>query len=175
MTYTIGDALRSGDGNPALLDTATGALSRAALILRLEEAAALATRLGHGVSIVVLDLGRPWALCDAYGPAAVDTVLAGIVDRLWDLARRSDTVARIGPARLAVLLPATERAGAELYASRLLPRLTRAVYQVGDAGVRVRLSVCVVGAEAGEAHTGATLLAIADEAKTTLPPKPCMR
>lgn len=123
MSQAIQEAVNSDDGNPALLDTATGALSRIAFTLRLEEAAALSARLGHRLSLVRVDLREPYALCDAYGPHAVDTILAATVDRMWELARRSDTVARIGPARLAVLLPATDEAGAALYLDRLLPVL----------------------------------------------------
>ncbi len=150
MSQTLDKAIHSDDGNPALLDTATGALSRTAFILRLEEAAALAARLGHGLALVCLDLREPKALCAAHGPHAVDAILAQAVDRLWDRARHSDTVARIAPARLAVLLPATDQVGAELYASRLLPAL-RAPYRLDGAAVQAGFDISVTGVSSAEA------------------------
>ena len=145
----IQDALHRGDGNPALLDTATGALSAIAFTMRVEEAASLAGRLGHGLSVVTIDLRRPQELLDRYGPHAVDTVLSAIVDRLWELARRSDTVARVGAARLAVLLPATDRDGADLYVARLVPVLADP-YQLAGEPVEVRVDVTVTGVTADE-------------------------
>jgi diguanylate cyclase (GGDEF)-like protein len=158
MNHPITDALYSGDGNPALLDTSTGALSRAAFALRLDETAALAVRLGYPVSVMMVDVCRPDALCDIYGDDALDSVLSQMVDRLWGLARRSDTVARVTWARLAVLLPGTDRAGAELYASRLRPSL-EAPYRVRDGYVRAGIALTVEGVAHGEPIDSTALLA----------------
>ncbi|MFN8555819.1 MAG: hypothetical protein U0531_00180 [Dehalococcoidia bacterium] len=79
MSRAIVRALAIGEGNPALLDTATGALSREAFTLRVEEAAALAGRLGHAVSIVRIELSRPGDLRSRYGAESVDALLAEMV------------------------------------------------------------------------------------------------
>jgi diguanylate cyclase (GGDEF)-like protein len=162
MSGVLHGALQSDDGNPALLDTATGALSRVAFTLRLEEAAALAARLGHGISVVLVDLSEPSQLCAQHGPHAVDLVLAEMVDRLWGIARRSDTVARIGPARLAVLLPATDRPGAELHAARLQAWFGARPYVLPAGPARVRFEISVVGVLRDETPVGDALLAAID-------------
>lgn len=120
---SIEGAIHTGEGNPALLDTATGALSRAAFTLRLEEAIALAVRLRYPVSAVVIDLVDAELLRERRGPEAIDLALAAAVDRVWGVARRSDTLARVGPARLVQLLPATDGDAALAYAARLKPVL----------------------------------------------------
>ena len=162
MNYPLHDALHSADGNPALLDTATGALSRAAFILRLEEAGALAARLGHGVSVVVVDVAEPAAGHGAlpYGPV-IDGVLGALVDRMWSLARRSDTVARIGGDRLALLLPATHRRGAERLAGRL-ETLLAAPCITEHGAVSVAVQVRAVGTEPGQPVDASELLYTVD-------------
>ncbi len=147
--HAIQEAMQRGDGNPALLDTATGALSAIAFTMRVEEAVALANRLGHGLSIVTIELRRPRELVAHFGATAVDSVLSIIVDRLWELARRSDTVARAGPQRLAVLLPATDRDSADLYVARLMPVLADP-YHVDGQPVEVQVDVVVTGVTTGE-------------------------
>jgi diguanylate cyclase (GGDEF)-like protein len=157
LHHALERALTSGDGNPALLDTATGALSREAFLLRLEEAVALTGRLGCGLSLVTVDLRGAEALCYAHGAEVIDRVLADIVDRLWSLARKSDSVARTGPTRLCVLLPATDRAGAEVYAARLRPYLA-ATYHYKDHPLRATIDVAVAGTLPGEIPDSADLL-----------------
>lgn len=160
MSRAIVRALAIGEGNPALLDTATGALSREAFTLRVEEAAALAGRLGHAVSIVRIELSRPGDLRNRYGAESVDALLAEMVDRLWGLARLSDTVARIGSERLAVLLPATDRTGAARYAARVRPYLEATPYRLRRGEVRPDLLVCVAGATSGERTSPASLIGL---------------
>ena len=157
MHHTLEHALNSDDGNPALLDTATGALSREAFVLRLEEAAALAGRLGYGLSVVMVDLRGPEALCYAHGAEVVDRILAEIVDRLWSIARKSDSVARTGPARLCVLLAATDLEGAEVYAERLRSYLSE-VYTYKGTPLQATIDVSVTGTLPGEIPDGDALL-----------------
>ncbi len=148
-------ALRDGDGNPPLLDPATGALSREAFILRIEEAAALSARLGHGIAIVVVEVQWP-----PPGPL-LDAVLGELVDRLWARARRSDSVARLAADRLALLLPATDRYGAARTAARL-ERLLAAPCRVGPQPLQPRLTVQVAGTPAGRPAAPADVLALID-------------
>ncbi len=148
-------ALLHGAGNPALLDPATGALSREAFILRVEEAAALGTRLGHGIAAVVIEVQWP-------PPGALlDAVLGELVDRVWAQARRSDSVARLAATRLAVLLPATDRDGAVRAAARLEPLLA-APCRVGPQTLRPRVALHVAGTPSGRPATAADVLALID-------------
>ncbi len=159
---SLRDALVEGAGNPALLDPATGAISLQAFTLRVEEACALGARLGHGVSVIFIDLRSPSVLSGAAGET-VDAVLSGMVDRIWAQARRSDTVARIGPARLALLLPATHEEGAMQYASRLRILLAEP-YTTDGAQLSARMQITAAGSAPGMEPVAAELLAFADAA-----------
>lgn len=160
MTTQLGDALTGIDGNPALLDTATGALSRAAFVLHLEEAAALGARIGHAVSVLIVDVGWP-ELPAGFDDGVRDVVLTEIVDWVWGRARRSDTIARIGAARMAVILPATDRDGAERYAAKVAS-LLEGPYRHGGARVAVTLSIRAVGTAEGEQPDSRVLLSQID-------------
>ncbi len=156
------EALVGDAGNPGLLDPATGAISREAFTLRVEEACALGVRLGHGVSLIIINLLWPVAIPGVAGDA-VDAVLSGMVDRVWGQARRSDTVARVGAARLALLLPATHEDGATLYASRLRMLLAEP-YAFGAAEIWPRLHVLASGSTPATEPDAAYLLALIDAA-----------
>jgi GGDEF domain-containing protein len=158
MTNQLYAAIQGDDGNPKLLDTATGALSPAAFTLRLEETAALARRLGHGMSVLLIDVRwLPQPEQPAEDDVAYDMILSELVDRFWARARQSDTIARIGPARLAILLPATDHDGGALYARKLLP-LLEGPYPFGAAALHAELSVTVMGTEPDETPSSAYLL-----------------
>ncbi len=148
-------ALWNGAGNPPLLDPATGALSREAFILRVEEAAALGARLGHSIAAVVVEVHWP-----PPGPF-LDAVLCEIVDRVWRYGRRSDVVARVGPDRLAILLPATDCDGAVRAAARL-ERLLGEPCRAGPRDVRPRLAVRVAATPAGQPAAAADVLTLID-------------
>jgi diguanylate cyclase (GGDEF)-like protein len=160
MTTQLADVLTEADGNPALLDTATGALSRAAFVLQLEEAAALGARIGHAVSVLVVDVSWPELPAGRDGGIG-DLVLTEIVDRVWGRARRSDTIARIGGARMAVLLPATDREGAKRYAAKVAA-LLEGPYRIGGEHVAVTFSIRALGTVEGERPVSTTLLAQID-------------
>lgn len=148
-------ALLDGAGNPALLDPATGALSREAFILRVEEAAALGARLGYGIAAIVVEVQWP-------PPGALlEAVLGELVDRIWAQARRSDSVARLAVGRLAVLLPATDRDGAARTAARLEPLLA-APYRLGPRTLRPCLALRVTGTPSGRPAAAADVLALLD-------------
>lgn len=157
----LGEMAGAPAGNPALLDTATGALSRAAFLLRLEEAVALAARLVHSVSMLVVDVLQPAPAANGAASEEVNAVLAGIVDKVWALARRSDTVARLGPGRLAVLLPATDEAGAINYAERLEPLLA-GPFWLGGREIPARVALSVICPPPGEAPVSGLLLEAAE-------------
>jgi diguanylate cyclase (GGDEF)-like protein/PAS domain S-box-containing protein len=89
----------------ALHDMLTGLSNRTLLQDRLQQALVTATRDGHSVSLLVLDLDRFKAINDTYGHHYGDLVLQEVARRLVGSLRRSDTVARLGGDEIAIILP----------------------------------------------------------------------
>jgi diguanylate cyclase (GGDEF)-like protein len=97
----------------ARTDALTGLYSRRAFEERLEHDLALARRHGRPLTLVYVDLDNFKSLNDAQGHAAGDEALRRTARVLESATRRTDTVARMGGDKFALLLPETTRAGAE--------------------------------------------------------------
>jgi diguanylate cyclase (GGDEF)-like protein len=89
----------------ALLDPLTGLPNRRLLNDRLERAAAVATRTGLHVGLVLLDIDRFKEVNDTLGHPRGDALLKVVAERLRGTARDADTVARLGGDEFAILLP----------------------------------------------------------------------
>jgi diguanylate cyclase (GGDEF)-like protein len=97
----------------ARIDALTGTANRRAFDEQLEHALALSARLGHPLTLAYLDLDDLKRLNDREGHAAGDRALMVVGRTLGEAMRRTDTVARLGGDEFALLLPDTDRAGAE--------------------------------------------------------------
>lgn len=86
-------------------DTLTGLPNRALLMDRLEQALASATRTGHGLAVLFLDLDHFKQINDRFGHALGDQVLVQVAERLLGLVRRTDTVARLGGDEFVLIVP----------------------------------------------------------------------
>ena len=101
-------------------DSLTDLPNRVLLDDRLEQGLLAAERSKRPLSFLLLDLDRFKLVNDSLGHAAGDQVLQEIARRLRGLLREVDTVARLGGDEFAVVLPQTEREGAELTAMKVL-------------------------------------------------------
>jgi diguanylate cyclase (GGDEF)-like protein len=90
--------------NLAHHDPLTGAPNRALFQDRAEIALARASRHGHYLALLLVDLDRFKPINDTYGHEAGDKVLCVVVERALATVRKSDTVARLGGDEFAVLL-----------------------------------------------------------------------
>ena len=105
----------------AFRDPLTGLANRTLFNDRLAQAVGTASRTGHAMSVLLIDLDRFKEVNDVLGHPVGDQLLIQVAGRLRrELRRTTDTVARIGGDEFAVLLPAQGREGAALLARELL-------------------------------------------------------
>ncbi|BAZ93077.1 GGDEF domain-containing protein [Thiohalobacter sp. COW1] len=127
----------------AATDALTGAANRREFMSRLEQEAARARRGEQTLSLLMFDLDHFKVVNDEHGHQAGDEVLKVVADLAREVLRPSDVLGRLGGEEFAVLLPAAELDLACQVAERLRQRLEREVIRVGDAQVRITLSVGV--------------------------------
>jgi diguanylate cyclase (GGDEF)-like protein len=96
----------------AARDRLTGVYNRGQFDLAIEFEVERAMRLGHQLSVAVLDLDRFKHINDTFGHAAGDRVLVEVAARLARGMRATDMIARYGGEEFAILFPHTGRAAA---------------------------------------------------------------
>ena len=126
-------------------DALTGLPNRRAFDEELAREVARAARSGKPLAVVVLDVDRFKGVNDTYGHAAGDAVLREIAARAATAVRAGDFVARIGGEEFAVLLQATDLAGARELAERVRSAVGAAPFPTGAGPLAVTASLgCAV-------------------------------
>lgn len=160
------DALEAKQGELDQLasrDGLTGLLNRRVFLDRLEHALAQARRSQGQLALLFVDLDRFKAINDEHGHAAGDVVLQTLAQRLQQLVREADTVARIGGDEFVILLDHADPAtAAETVAEKVRCALALPI-QFGTLQLRAGASIGIGrypqdGSDVGE------LLAAADRA-----------
>jgi diguanylate cyclase len=102
-------------------DHLTGVPNRALLNDRITQACLDADRKGHQVALLFIDIDRFKQINDSLGHRAGDAVLSALVGRLKAVARKSDTVARIGGDEFIILMEdLAHSSDADIVARRLV-------------------------------------------------------
>jgi diguanylate cyclase (GGDEF)-like protein len=91
-----------------------------------------ATRFGHPLGVLMLDIDRFKPVNDTYGHAAGDAVLRELARRVKECVREVDTVARYGGEEFALLLPETQLDGSERLAGRVLVAIRSEPFRLPD-------------------------------------------
>jgi diguanylate cyclase (GGDEF)-like protein/PAS domain S-box-containing protein len=149
-------------------DALTGIHNRRSFLDRASDELASASRHGHEVALLMMDLDHFKDINDQHGHAGGDSVLRSFVQTARTVMRQSDVFGRVGGEEFAALLPHTGLDGARAIAERLLQQ-TRSQPAVLDDGVVASYTVSVgVATLAAALATGASgidlLMAAADRA-----------
>ncbi len=143
----------------ASTDPLTNLPNRRLFERRLRSEAARAERYERDLSLAIVDIDHFKSVNDSFGHEAGDEALKEVAERLRQLARQGELVARIGGEEFAWLLPETDAIGALTAAERA--RRAVASEELGPAGtMTVSVGVCSL-AEAGGARE---LMGCADRA-----------
>ncbi|MEB3236542.1 MAG: diguanylate cyclase [Candidatus Sericytochromatia bacterium] len=140
----------------AITDGLTGVYNRRYLQRQLESELRRASRLGHGTTVLLLDVDFFKAFNDAHGHLLGDQVLRSLAHVLKESVRETDVVARYGGEEFAVILPETPLDAALAVVSRFRSRLRQHPFW-GRSQTPVQITVSI-----GLAHH-ATSRSTADE------------
>lgn len=121
----------------AATDALTDLVNRRQADVLLEREAARARRLGSSTGIVMIDVDHFKNVNDSYGHKVGDAALVHLARRLRSRVRASDIVARYGGEELLLILPDTDIEGATGLAEMLRRSLEEALFQHGDANIRL--------------------------------------
>ena len=134
----------------ALHDPLTDLPNRRLLQDRLEHALSRAERDGSTVAVFYLDLEGFKAVNDEFGHEAGDRLLVAVAERIKNLLRYEDTLARFGGDEFAVLLERVENPSEALRVAHRIAESLREPFGVSDYRVSVNTSI---GIALGDANT----------------------
>jgi diguanylate cyclase (GGDEF)-like protein len=127
-------------------DPLTGLANRRAFDEALDAAFARLRRLREPFVLLSLDVDRFKSINDSHGHAGGDEVLCTIARGLVQSIREVDGVFRVGGEEFAVLVAATDLAGAQVAAERLRQTVAASPVPIGDQLVDVTVSIGLVPA-----------------------------
>jgi diguanylate cyclase (GGDEF)-like protein/PAS domain S-box-containing protein len=133
----------------AFHDGLTGLANRALFRDRLDQAVARSLRSNDVLAVLVLDLDGLKQTNDSLGHDAGDELLRQVAERLTEITRPSDTLARIGGDEFALLMDGSNQAQAVNLTRRLLERLS-APLTVANHELSVGASVGIAIHSGGE-------------------------
>jgi diguanylate cyclase (GGDEF)-like protein/PAS domain S-box-containing protein len=108
----------------AIYDALTGCHNRRYLLNRIDQAISRARRTHEALALIFIDLNRFKPVNDTYGHATGDALLKGVVARLRECVRETDTLARVGGDEFVILMETNVLAQTpDLIRDRIVARL----------------------------------------------------
>ncbi|MDR5683180.1 MAG: GGDEF domain-containing protein [Armatimonadota bacterium] len=125
----------------SITDALTGLFNRRHFNERLEDEFQRAARYGQPLSVLIADLRGLKRVNDTMGHAAGDEVLRQVASALRQAIRTTDLAFRIGGDEFAFVVPSTDAHGAAALADALAAEIRQTPIHVGDAVIRVAMTV----------------------------------
>jgi diguanylate cyclase (GGDEF)-like protein/PAS domain S-box-containing protein len=147
-------------------DYLTGLPNRRHFIERGEEELARTKRYGRPMSLLMLDIDHFKAINDTHGHQAGDLALQMMADHCREVLREIDVIGRVGGEEFAIILPETDRAGANRIAERLRASIAGKVMATekgATLGITVSIGLATHAGSDAEANLDG-LIKQADEA-----------
>ena len=132
----------------ATTDELTGLANRRHFLANLTDEARRAARYHVPLSLAILDADHFKRINDTYGHPTGDVLLRAVASLCRETFRGVDTVGRIGGEEFAILMPATDSAGARIACERVRHAIAEARVQAG-ADLIIRATVSIGAAELG--------------------------
>lgn len=149
----------------ARTDALTGLANRRRFDAALEAEIGRSHRFGSDVGLVMMDLDGFKPINDLHGHQEGDRVLCEVAALLRGITRNVDELARYGGDEIAIILPETDTAGAELLAERIRAAVESLEVERSGPGAPLKLTASFGAASLPEAaHDRAGLVAAADAA-----------
>jgi len=127
----------------AITDGLTGTYNRRHFFELAEHELNRASRFGHPVSAILLDVDHFKQVNDTYGHAAGDQVLRVLAERCGESIRDIDILGRYGGEEFAIILPATDLSGARNVAERLRQCISDVPVLTDRGDITITISVGV--------------------------------
>ena len=140
-------AAREALRQQATRDGLTGLLNRCAILAVLDKELARASRDGHPLSVLMLDLDHFKDINDTYGHAAGDAVLREGAHRMQAALRSYDSVGRYGGEEFLIVLPGCDGSGALAQAERVRAVFADSPFVNQHGRLTVTCSIGVTGRE----------------------------
>ncbi|MCS6959482.1 MAG: GGDEF domain-containing protein [Pseudanabaenaceae cyanobacterium SKYGB_i_bin29] len=124
-------------------DVLTGLANRRHFLDCANRVLALAQRHHRPLSLLLVDIDHFKRINDNYGHPIGDQAIIALAELIVRVVRHTDIMARFGGEEFAILLPETDRLGAECVAERLRKAVEEMVIPLGDSIIKYTVSVGV--------------------------------
>jgi len=150
--------------NIAIYDTLTGLYNRRYFEERLEVDAQKSFYSGTPLSLVMVDIDHFKKINDTFGHTEGDQVLCKISSLLKTSVRKKDTVARYGGEEFILILPEAGLEESFVIAERIRRQVENTSFEVGQAQVKLTLSMGISNFPSHRAKSKEDLVKMADQA-----------
>ena len=145
------------------LDQLTRLANEVAFMERGYQQLSYAIRHNSTLTLLRMEIDKYGAVYRQYGESFCESIIQTVAKILGASVRQEDTVARIGTARFALLLPAMEKAGIRSLAERINSSIATRVFKSGNDKATVTVSIGVASPRIRRDMQLSELITIADD------------